>query len=57
MVGTYHQLSGKHLPAHLDEMAFRFNNRENPYLFRDTLLRMIEGETLPYTELVADEAA
>ena len=52
VVGTYHQLSAKHLPAYLDEMAFRFNNRENAYLFRDTLLRMIEGETLPYEELV-----
>ncbi len=55
VVGTYHQLSAKHLPAYLDEMAFRFNNRNNAYLFRDTLLRMIEGETLPYAELVAEE--
>ncbi|MGH7867091.1 MAG: IS1595 family transposase [Candidatus Dormibacteraceae bacterium] len=52
VVGTYHQMSAKHLPAYLDEMAFRFNNRGNAYLFRDTLLRMIEGETLPYAELV-----
>jgi transposase-like protein len=52
VVGTYHQLSAKHLPAYLDEMAFRFNNRHNAYLFRDTLLRMVEGETLPYAELV-----
>jgi transposase-like protein len=57
VVGTYHQLSAKHLPAYLDEMAFRFNNRDNAFLFRDTLLRMIHGETLPYAELVADEAA
>ena len=57
VVGTYHQLSAKHLPAYLDEMAFRFNNRNNAFLFRDTLLRMIEGETLPYAELIADEVA
>lgn len=56
VVGTYHQLSAKHLPAYLDEMAFRFNNRDNAFLFRDTLLRMIQGETLPYAELIADEA-
>ncbi|HET7443815.1 MAG TPA: IS1595 family transposase [Solirubrobacterales bacterium] len=56
VVGTYHQLSAKHLPAYLDEMAFRFNNRENAFLFRDTLLRMIHGETLPYAELIADDA-
>ena len=55
VVGTYHQLSAKHLPAYLDEMAFRFNNRDNAFLFRDTLLRMIHGETLPYAELIADE--
>lgn len=55
VVGTYHQLSAKHLPAYLDEMAFRFNNRENAFLFRDTLLRMIQGETLPYAELTAKE--
>lgn len=55
VVGTYHQLSAKHLPAYLDEMAFRFNNRDNAYLFRDTLLRMIEGEALPYAELVAEK--
>lgn len=55
VVGTYHQMSAKHLPAYLDEMAFRFNNRDNAFLFRDTLLRMIHGETLPYAELVGDE--
>lgn len=55
VVGTYHQLSAKHLPAYLDEMAFRFNNRDNAFLFRDMLLRMIQGETLPYAELVAED--
>jgi len=52
IVGSYHQLSVKHLPAYLDEMEFRFNNRENPFLFRDTLLRLVMGEALPYAELV-----
>jgi transposase-like protein len=55
IVGSYHQLSAKHLPAYLDEIAFRFNNRQNPYLFRDTVLRLIDGETLPFKELVASE--
>jgi transposase-like protein len=52
VVGTYHQLSVKHLPAYLDEVAFRFNNRDNPYLFRDTLLRLLDGDTLSLKELV-----
>jgi transposase-like protein len=52
VIGSYHKLSVKHLPAYLDEFAFRFNNRANPYLFRDTLLRLVEGDSLTYSELV-----
>ncbi len=52
IVGSYHKLSVKHLPAYLDEFTFRFNGRKNPYLFRDTLLRLIGEEPLPYEELV-----
>ena len=52
VVGSYHHLSVKHLPAYLDEMAFRYNERENPYLFRDTLTRLIEADAMPYAELI-----
>ena len=34
VVGSYHKLSTKHLDAYLDELEWRFNNRNNPYLFR-----------------------
>jgi transposase-like protein len=53
VIGSYHKLSKKHLPAYLDEFAFRFNNRDNPHLFRDTILKLVEAETLPYAELIA----
>jgi len=53
LVGSYHQLSTKHLPAYLDEMAFRFNNRQNPYLFRDTVLRLLGAKTVPFKALVS----
>jgi transposase-like protein len=53
VIGAYHKLSVKHLPAYLDEAAFRWNNRTNAYLFRDTILKLVEGESLPYRELVA----
>jgi ISXO2-like transposase domain len=56
LVGSYHQLSEKHLPAYLDEFTFRFNNRNNDYLFRDTLMKLIGSPNLPYSELIAADA-
>ena len=32
-------------------MAFRYNNRDNAYLFRDTLFKLIDAEALPYEQL------
>jgi hypothetical protein len=37
----------------LDKFEFRFNNRKNPYLFRDTLLNLTKGAALPYDKLTA----
>ena len=53
IVGSWHKVSAKHLEAYLDEMTFRFNNRSNPYLFRDTLLKLIEAPVLEYKKLTA----
>lgn len=53
IVGSYHKISVKHMPAYLDEMEFRFNNRENKFLFRDTLMVMLLGDALPYADLVS----
>jgi transposase-like protein len=53
IVGTWHKVSAKHLPAYLDEMCFRFNNRKNPYLFRDTIMQMIKANNLEYKKLTA----
>jgi len=55
IVGAYHQISEKHLDRYLDEMEFRFNNRNNPYIFRDTILQMISSDNLEYKELIKDE--
>src|SRR5438477_5714433 len=46
IVGTWHKVSVKHLPAYLQEMTWRFNNRKNPYLFRDTMLKLIASGNL-----------
>ena len=54
VVGSYHQLSLKHLDAYLDELEWRFNNRENPFLFRDTLKKLMLSEKMEYKELIAE---
>jgi transposase-like protein len=56
IVGTWHKVDAKHLPAYLDEMCFRFNNRKNPYLFRDTIIKLIQTPNLEYKELTAQQA-
>lgn len=55
IVGTWHKVDAKHLPAYLDEMCFRFNNRKNPYLFRDTLTKLVNTTNLEYKELTAQQ--
>jgi transposase-like protein len=57
IVGSYHQISMKHIDRYLDEFEFRFNNRHNPFLFRDTLLRLLASSNLEYKELTKDKAA
>ena len=53
VVGSYHNVSAKHLDSYLDELEWRFNNRDNPYLFRDTLLKLIQSDNLPYQKLTS----
>jgi transposase-like protein len=53
IIGSWHKVSAKHLSAYLDEMTFRFNNRSNPFLFRDTLLKLLEAPVLEYRKLTA----
>ena len=53
IIGTSHRSSAKHLQAYLDETSLRFDNRKNPYLFRDTMKRMLNSDNLEFKELVA----
>jgi transposase-like protein len=55
IVGAFHQVSAKHLDAYLDEFEFRFNNRDNPHLFRDILIKLLESDKLEYKELIGSE--
>jgi transposase-like protein len=54
LMGTWHKISAKHLPAYLDEMTFRFNRRdEGSTLFADTLQRLICTPNVSFDELTA----
>jgi len=57
IMGTWHRVSVKHLPAYLQEMTWRYNNRKNPHLFRDTIVRLIAAEHVEYKQLTADKNA
>src|SRR5205823_2231249 len=52
IVGSYHQVSAKHLPRYLDEFQFKFNNRRNQFLFRDTIMKLVDAPKLTYAELI-----
>jgi transposase-like protein len=52
IIGSFHQISVMHLPSYLDEIEWRFINRHNPFLFRDTLLVLLHSDPLPYKELI-----
>jgi len=53
IMGTWHKISAKHLPAYLDEMTFRFNRRKNANLFLDTLRHMVTAQVLTFEKLTA----
>jgi transposase-like protein len=53
VAGSYHKISEKHIDRYLDELEWRYNNRRNPYLFRDTLVKLLGSDNLEYKELIA----
>jgi len=57
IIGAFHQVSKKHLDAYLDELEFRFGNRRNPHLFRETIRRLISSEAVTYEKLIEKESA
>ncbi len=42
-----------HMDRYLEELEWRFNNRNNPNIFQDTMTRIVKTEKLTYKELVA----
>ena len=53
IVGSFRKMSVKHMDRYLEELEWRFNNRNNPNIFRDTLARIMHTDPLEYKRLIA----
>ena len=53
IVGSYHHISVKHLPAYLDELEWRFNHRDDDHIFRETLRVLVTADPLTYSDLIS----
>lgn len=51
IIGAYHKISVKHLDAYLDELEFRYNNRNNEWAFRDAMLKLVSADKFTYEQL------
>ena len=52
IIGAFHKVSAKHLDRYLDELEWRYNNRDNDHIFLYTLRRIVNTERMEYRELV-----
>ncbi len=46
LLGAFHKMSTKHMDRYLEELEWRYNNRKNPHIFRDTLARIMNTKPL-----------
>ena len=53
IIGAFHKVSEKHLDRCLEELEWRYSNRNNNHIFVDTLRRIVNTEHLTYQKLVA----
>jgi DNA-directed RNA polymerase subunit RPC12/RpoP len=56
LIGSYHQVSVKHLRRYLDEFSFRFNNRDAEDLFGLVVLNLVIAAGIKRSELMANPA-
>ena len=56
VIGSFHQISVKHLHRYLSEFQFRWNNRKAPEIFMLVIAALVIGSALPYKELIAPVA-
>jgi transposase-like protein len=54
ITGSFHRISIKHLSRYLSEFEYRFNRRENPNRFEETLTRMAKAKPMPFESLTSE---
>jgi transposase-like protein len=52
IIGSFHQVSIKHLNRYLSEFQFRWNNRETQDMFALVIAALVIGIALPYAQLI-----
>jgi DNA-directed RNA polymerase subunit RPC12/RpoP len=52
IIGSYHQISVKHLHRYLSEFQFKWNHRKAQDIFVLVVCALVIGQALPYTELI-----
>lgn len=57
VVGSFHQISIKHLQRYISEFCWRFNNRENEQIFIIVIAQLLYGTPMPYARLTAGPSA
>jgi transposase-like protein len=57
VIGSFHQVSVKHLHRYLNEFTFRFNNREAENIFAMIVMNLVIGTALRYDALTAPVSA
>jgi DNA-directed RNA polymerase subunit N (RpoN/RPB10) len=54
VIGSFHQVSVKHLQRYLNEFSFRFNNRFDQEIFALVVINLVIKSALPYKALTGD---
>jgi hypothetical protein len=50
VAGPHHGLSTKYLHAYIDERRWRSTHRDNPHVFRDTIIALLQGEGISLSD-------
>ncbi|HWQ52251.1 MAG TPA: IS1595 family transposase [Bryobacteraceae bacterium] len=52
VIGSFHQISVKHLHRYLSEFQFRWNNRKSQDIFALVMCALVIGAAMPYAQLI-----